>query len=232
MFLTRAFHHLQQRLISSLRFFSLSCLLVTSSCAQVARPPCFLELPAYSPQGDRISSRVTDVHPPASDGDPMIDLLTIPDPSYRMIVNGSTLFFPKQFVGRALMITVESGSLRLKRRVTLTACQQRTSVVFGQSNTGVDVATSVISGRIVGCKTNNEWWVRVTPMFGGQDSPTSQEGLVNEDGNFRVDTSVEGLRYLVIVGRRKEPLRTLALNVVIGGKNDLGIIDVGGLCAQ
>src|SRR5579871_4274880 len=193
-------------------------LVIGGSCAEEVQPPCFVELPAFGPQGEPLTSKIAAVYPPPEQGDSSIDLLTIPQRQYRMMADGNRLDFPKEFVGRTIMVTFESERHRtLRRRVVLTACHQRTSIVFGESDSAVDVASSTVSGRISGCEIAGDWWVRAMPMFGGQDSPTSYEGYVAGDGLFHIDASFAGHRHILIIGRGKDPVRAIPVNVVVGG---------------
>jgi hypothetical protein len=88
-------------------------------------------------------------------------------------------------------------------------------------------------GRITGCPTAGDWWVRVMPMFGVFRDFLPHEGYVSpKDGSFTVSGSMRGERHLVAIGRGREALKVLGFDVVEGGRNDVGVIDLSTVCSK
>ncbi len=162
-----------------------------------------------------------------------MDLLTVQQKEYRASVSGEKLYFVKQFLGRSLLITFEDdGQRRFKQRVTLMSCEQRWSITRGQLDSGADVSGSMVSGRFSGCVFSGNWWIRAMPMFGAEQSPRAFDGYVKNDGSFQVTASLAGQRYIFVVGKDKQPIKAIAVDVVVGGKNETGIVDLTGLCPK
>lgn len=193
-------------------------------------PLCFLEVPVYDAQGNRLQAQISAV---TFEGR-STSLLTAQD-EYRVAVRGSMIYFPKLLIGmRRLEITLTlDGRPRMKRRVALMTCEQRTSLQQGTRSTPYDVAWTTVSGRLTGCQLTGDWWVLAAKMFGVQETPTVHDGIVRlSDGRFSIDSSFEGQRHVLVVGRGKQPIKTIAVDVVVGGKNELGDISLQGLCPE
>jgi len=203
------------------------------ACAQEPLPACFVELPVYDATGNRVDFDVVSVSVGNESGK-TFDLLTTEHPEVRVAARGNRVYFPKGLIGgRRYTIGLENaGGDRAVTRVALLECQQRTPVPYGVSETGADVGWSTMSGHLSGCPLVGDWWVRAMPMFGGQDLLSSSTGYLNpEDGAFWLMFD-RGIRHIVIIGKGKNPVRTLGVNVLEGGKNDLGTIDLSKDCPE
>jgi hypothetical protein len=207
-------------------------IMLGASCFAASQPSCVVDLAVYGPRGDRTATMLLSVNPPPGEGVANnIDFLTTELEQYRMSWDGNRLHFPEALLGRTVMLTLQDEvGRKFKTRITFVACQQRTSVVHGQLDSGADVGASTITGRISGCKTIGDWWIRATPMFGSQ---LSYEGRISQtDGTFHLTANLAGERYIIVIGKDKEPLKVLATDVVIGGKNEMGVLDLTGVCPK
>ena len=214
-----------------LAFFAVMIgLAATAGCADDPRPPCFLELPVYDPTGNQLDFRVTGV---VKEGDKTADFLRTQG-EFRMTVSGDRVYFPKRLAnGLRVEVTLENKKGRkIIQRVPLLSCEQRTTVRYGQSDSGADVFVSTAEGRLSGCRLDGDWWVRSMPMFGTPDDSAAMQGYVRRsDGFFRV-FAPSGERLIVVVGKGKEPIKMLAVNVTAGAKNAIGVVDLSGSCPK
>jgi hypothetical protein len=206
-----------------------------SGMSCVARPqsPCFAEMPVYDAAGNRVPFNIVEV---TLEEDKTVNFLASKYREYGVEVRGSTLYFSKALIGRKpIEVTLENPQgRRLKRRLVLLGCELRTSVQYGQLDSGADVGWSTIIGRISGCNLTGDWWVRATPMFGGLDDiGRSFEGYVrSSDGTFSLHSSIRGERYIIAIGKDKQPVKAVGTNVIVGGRNDVGVVDLKGLCPE
>jgi len=70
-------------------------------------------------------------------------------------------------------------------------------------------------------------------MFGGlTDARVVHEGYLHKaDGSFRITASMQGERHIVVIGRGRDPVISLGVDVVEGGQhNDVGTVDLRGKC--
>jgi hypothetical protein len=202
-------------------------LLMALGCASDDNHSCFVEVPIYNAVGERMPLSVTKItlasHTP--------NLLTIPEPEYRFKIVGDRIFFPSQAINNWIKITLNVNGGVITRRIALMACHQRTSLRDGQRDSGADVSTTSVTGRLVGCRFQGDWWIRATPMFGAHEDPASYEGYISpRDGFFSFTSSMRGERHIVVVGRNKTPVKAFAFDVVVGGANRIGDLNLREVC--
>jgi hypothetical protein len=229
MFLTYG-DHARVRIVRSILWLAMVVISVHAEAAD-SRPACVLEVPVYDAHGNRVSSVVKSVRLEGSGG---ANLLTIEDKAYRVVVDGPRLYFPDVLIGRRrLELTIETAAgLKAKRLVPLMSCRQRTSLELGRLDTVGDVSSTTVRGRLVGCNLGGDWWIRAMPMFGALESVTIHEGFVRPDGVFKMTSSFTGERYVFVVGNGKRVIKALAADVVVGETNDIGEVDLRGLCPE
>ena len=199
-------------------------------CA-AALPPCFVELPVYDPEGNKLSFRLTSAIVPADEGGTAMDLRSTTDNEYRSTVVGDRLYFPLEAMIQTLMsLTFEDNEgNQIRERVALVTCEQRTSFRYGTKDSGIDGGTE-LRGRVAGCAFSGDWWVRAMPMFGGFEGGSSCEGFVRPtDGVFSL-MGMFGERQIVVFGKGKRPVKAVAADVVQGDVNDMGVVDLRGSC--
>ncbi len=203
-----------------------------AGCSKAAPlPPCYVDVPLYDARGNRLSYKLVSVTP---EGGKDADLLTFADPQYRVTPKGERLYVSKKFVGaRRIEVTLksETGST-VVARIAVMDCQQRTSLSDGRLDTELDVFASTVRGRFTGCPMAGDWWVSAMPMFHGQEYPLLHEGYIQPDGVFWITSSMQGQRHMIVVGKGKLPVKVFAADIVIGGKNELGDIDLSASCPK
>jgi len=69
------------------------------------------------------------------------------------------------------------------------------------------------------------------PMFGGHEGPTVEGYIDSSDGRFWLNC-YRGERHIVVIGRDKQPIKAFGFDLISGGKNDAGTIDLSGLCPK
>ncbi len=192
---------------------------------------CFLEMPVYDPFGNRLSFRVVRVA--IKNGGVRTDLLgkTVDGITIRS-AGDRVLFSSDRIVGkRPIEVTLEGPqSRRVTSEVYPTTCRQRRSLFYGQSDTGATVAFIQIKGRLSGCTIDRDWWVRATPMFGGHDGTTAEDGYVEADGTFSLEVAALGVRRILVIGRGRHPVKAVGVDVTVGRPTDVGLISLAGLC--
>jgi hypothetical protein len=194
-------------------------------------PKCFVDLPVYGPTGHKLAFTVEKIT--RADNDKSFNFLVTKDRRYRMVIEGSRLYFSDEVpVGAVFELTLrDDRGATIKRPLALMACQQRTSLEEGEVETGDDVSASGIAGRVVGCQLEGDWWMRAMPMFGGHWDTVSYEGYVNQtDGAFSLNASLRGTRHIVVFGRGRQPVKALGVDLVEGRQNDIGVIDLSDSC--
>lgn len=71
------------------------------------------------------------------------------------------------------------------------------------------------------------------PMYGGYEGPSVYEGRIDPaNGSFTLEASMRGVRHVLVVGTDKQPLKVFAVDVIVGGKNDAGDLDLSGSCPK
>jgi hypothetical protein len=203
------------------------------SCAQHTGS-CAVTFELYDARGNAQSFEILAVKPTSEPEDQRfardIDLLKPNITGYRFVAKGNRLQFPREFLAqRPVEITFHvEKSNKLKQQIFLHSCNQRATVVGGEQYANGTAAWSHVSGKIVGCR--EALWIRATPMFGDPASSFAFDGHVNANGEFSVAVN-RGVRHLLIVGTGKQPLKAVAIDVVNGGRNLVGEVDVGS-CAN
>ncbi|MDP9339264.1 MAG: hypothetical protein M3P45_10390 [Acidobacteriota bacterium] len=99
--------------------------------------------------------------------------------------------------------------------------------------TGADVNWISTTGKLVGCKFGGDWWVRAVPMFGTSDSFHNSEpvdGYVASNGNFWLVLNPNGIRYTMIIGKGKNPIKSIGFDAITGKNTNLGLVDLKRLC--
>ena len=69
-------------------------------------------------------------------------------------------------------------------------------------------------------------------MFGGHEGDLNHEGTVRSSGEFQIDSSFGGERHILIIGFGSEPLKAIGINLIVGGKNNLGDVDMSSACPK
>ncbi|MDX2180337.1 MAG: hypothetical protein SFV18_12155 [Bryobacteraceae bacterium] len=215
-------------------FKATPCLLVLlflSAKCQGEKPntPCFIDVPVYDPFGERLPFRVVRVSP---ENAKHMNLLRTRIDGIQVTSIGSRVVFPaKPILGAEVKTTLEDAKKRrLTTRFVVTDCHMRRSQVYRSSDNGFDVSSIPVKGRLSGCRFTGDWWVRVLPMFGGPDHVIAADGYVHENGALELAVETLGVRRILIVGKGKEALRTIAFNTTSGKNSDVGMIDLRGAC--
>jgi hypothetical protein len=203
----------------------IAVLTIASAASVCAQLDCSVEMPVYDQYGKRLAFRIASVRPVAVTSEGSVDRRVIG--TYRVAATGASIEFAKSWLQTdgfvANLVGPESAKIDVK--VPVGRCRYRQSTVYGRNDTGADVNFSVISGRIIGCRMEGDWWVRAVPMFGGGAFVGSFEGFVNRaSGEFELAASMSGQRHVVLVGRDSDVIRTISINVVVGGKNKIAPI--------
>ena len=66
-------------------------------------------------------------------------------------------------------------------------------------------------------------------MFGGHDKVFAIDGYINPDGNLWLIFAYP-TRHLVTIGKGKNPIKTIAVDVKGDKAIDLGVIQLAGIC--
>jgi hypothetical protein len=134
---------------------------------------------------------------------------------------GDEVIFPKcRANGVRFIVTLSDGSGKtVVAKIPLVQRRQTVRLRVGESEAYGDVAWSTVRGRITGCRTSGEWWVRSMPMFGatGAAGLWVAEGEVAPDGSFELSGSLAGERHILVVGKGKEPVKAAAFNLTVAG---------------
>jgi len=208
-------------------------LILGNQLAKAAQlPACSLDVPVYGPKGERLPFKITAA---TLEGEKDTDLFTIRQEEYRVLARGDRLYFRPGFIGkRRLTLVLENGKGgKITTHVALMHCQQRASVELGGISALVtgDVRLSKASGRLTGCKLVGDWWIRAMPMFGASWPPAALEGHIGKDGTFVLSVQ-NGERHLVIIGKDKQPVKVVGVDVIEGRVNEMGVVDLRGSCPK
>lgn len=190
---------------------------------------CFVHVPMFDAVGNGIPVTLREAR---IAGQRNVNLLNSADGGVRITSEGDLIRFPRGLIGAVIELDLQvNRRLTTRRKVTLMDCRQRTSLQHGQLDSGADVRASRLKGRLVGCSLSDEWWIRAMPLFGGHEDPASYEGFIDpSNGSFSLVASLRGERHIIVIGRNKDPVKVIAANVEVGGMNDLGTIQLSGLC--
>ena len=194
---------------------------------------CYVDILAYDAYGHRLPPvKIVSVKTTSKE-----DMLALRTPIGRFVVASSPtsrLYFPRQAPLPSADLVfgfVDASGKRHAEGITLLSCRSQVAVSLGQQETGADVSGSVIRGKLTGCSFSDEWWIRAFPMYGGQLTTTFTGSII--DGNFEIIGGMKGVRSVIVIGFRKEPVKTFATNLLAGGSpNDLGTIDLSLYCKR
>jgi hypothetical protein len=196
--------------------------------------PCILEIPVYSPTADRLPFKITRVIPTSVNGDEKFDLLSHKIDGITATAKGDRVFFSsKKIIGGALEVTLEGpGKARLATKLIMTGCRVRRELVLGSSDLGFDVSGVDVRARLAGCNFKGDWWVRAMPMFSNTEKAGVSEGYVDVDGSIFLALGGLGERTILVIGKGKQPVKSIALDITVGKRHDFGSVDLSGLCPK
>ncbi len=206
-------------------------LLTCSSLFGAGKPVCFVRVPVYDAFGQKLPFVISGVF---KAGERQLgDLSRIQDKRYALRSIGERLYFPESAIGALLDVQlIGPKGVTTTAQLAITACQQRSSVQYGHLDSGADVRTSTVTGRVSGCSLDGDWWIKATPMFGEFAQMGAYEGLIRADGAFAIVASMRGGRYIVVIGKDREPVKAFSAEISRGGKNEIGDVDLRGLCPK
>lgn len=205
-------------------------------------PPCFVDLPVFNEYGHRIDGAILSV---SLQGVPESDLLhpiTDKRRAFHVKIVGQRIYFEKSLVDFVpLRIEFRSRFRNGQRKpmahsviVPVFDCRQTFTLQQGESGMESEAVITRIEGRIVGCSVDRNWWVRVVPMFGGQDLGAQSifDGYLDVDtGVYRVVAPLRGVRQIVIIGRDDKTIGAFGVNLTRGKRNeDMGDVDLRAAC--
>lgn len=201
--------------------------------AQTPLPKCVYHIPMYNAVGVAIPFTIVSVTPEGSNA----NLLGASDISVRFVAQGERLYFSEKLLRRGVPIVklgfqIKGERAVLIRRLPLYSCSPRWSLSVGELDSGLDVSSSIATGRLTGCEISGDWWIRLIPMFGSQEGSLIHEGVVRGNGEFEVDASFSGERHIMVVGRDSTPLKVIGVNLTRGGKNRIGDVAMAGSCRK
>lgn len=207
----------------------LPCLLLGSVNGQAVQNGCTLDVPVYGPTGAQLAFRISRVSPFGRNN---VDLLAMPGSGFQVQVPETRLAFPRTVLSRTLRITLEDRAGRiLTQSIELGTCQQRVSLRYGVSASVLgDSSSETVIGRLSDCRFDGDWWMLAMPIFGVLGSSVS-EGVVQPDGSFAISGGLRDGRYLAVIGKGAEPVKTIAFNVQGGASpKNLGTVSLRGVC--
>lgn len=192
-----------------------------------------MDVPVYDPQGNYLPYQVSRVF--IEEEKKTLDLLGRTIDGMSITSSGSWILFSTDQIvrGRTFKVTLTSPRRKpITQEVFANSCQARWSIVSESLDQGADSAGVSIRGYLSGCQFSKDWWIRLMPMFGGQNHYVGEEGHVRESGFFDFGYSAgSGDRHLMVIGRGKEPIKVIPANIVLGGPViNLGIVDLKGFC--
>jgi hypothetical protein len=157
--------------------------------------------------------------------------------TYGIAKSKAAIIFDKQWLGsdgfRVVLVAAIAGSpiRNIEIEVPMLACRYRQSTVVGQRATGDDAEYTVAVGRVVGCKLEGEWWLRAVAIFGGGSYAPGIEGFIDRvSGEITLAAIPSGTRHLVILGHGKDPIRTIAVDFVLGQQNVIPVFRLSPEC--
>jgi hypothetical protein len=198
-----------------------------SACA--AQKDCVIQFAVYDPAENSLDFRVTRV---SAEKGGQVDLLQ-GSPKIFTVQGNLLSFSDRRILGRSLEIQLEGPKgAKLSRTAVVAACRLRFPIFYGVFDSGSDVNGIFVKGRVSGCSFRGDWWVRSFPMFGGHEGWADYpvDAFVESDGTFSLVLGALGVRRILVVGRGKEPLKAVAINVTQGKNSDVGVIELKGLC--
>ena len=214
-----------------LQFIRFATMLLFAATSQSLAASCQVELKVFNGYGDPLEFTISRVVPSGKS----IDLLTHPDFLNFAPTNKHILVFSKDTYALLspfdLFLQTSGKKLLSKHTVSVTDCPQRITIVTNPGLVGPnDSVGTLVFGKIQGCKITGDWWVRVYPMFGSEKTDAAVEGTVQKDGSFQASGYMGGQRSLLIVGRGKEPVEVIGVNVYTGKINEIGTVDLTNRC--
>lgn len=191
---------------------------------------CVVQVPLYNYDGRRAAATIVRVSPTER---PDVNLLSGTLPGAKFTVAGDRLSFPKALLQQSVRVTFQNPQGQTSGgTLPLFTCRQRTSFLWGFGKSTLDVNSTTVEGRLRGCLFTGDWWVRAMPIFGGHNYQAVFEGAVDANGAFWLAGGMMTERHLIIVGREREPVKALAYDVLEGGKNNIGTVDLSGACPK
>jgi hypothetical protein len=138
----------------------------------------------------------------------------------------------RELLNKPLEVTIlAEGGDSAKASILFSRCPHRQSIRVGSSENYGDTTGETIRGRVKGCRPDESWWLRATPMFGAQHPRFPLEGTILSDGTFYLEGPMEGERHILVFGKGRDPLKSIGINVTVAGNNDVGAIDLSKECS-
>lgn len=214
---------------------SVLLIMACAACLVGAEPACVVDFPVYDATGNRLDFKVTRVSPVDDDSLNLLQM-QLPKP-YGTAVTGSRVAFilpdPREIMGRAVVVTLaNSDGVTLTTRGVIMRCPQRMSVRYGEAEALGDLAWVTATGRATGCRFEGDWWVRAMPMFGTSLGAWVAEGQIGADGSFTISGGMKGERHIVVLGKGKQPVRAVGIDITVGGTNNIGTVDLSDFCPE
>ena len=208
------------------------CLLPFCSSAigqALAGESCIAEVVSYSPDGERLPFKLVSMRLVMHKD---IELLGNRVDGMRAVQEGSKIHFS----GRSLigmpdveLAFREPGGRMLRTRRPLPACGARVSVISFGLIVGRELSVIRAKGELAGCSSfGSEWWIKVVPLFG--ETGPQVEAFVERTGRFNLVLPPAPIRQCILVGRGKEIIKALAIDIHLEVEIDLGRIHVDGAC--
>jgi hypothetical protein len=202
-----------------------------SSLFSASGSECFVGVPVYDGLGNKLPFVISGVFKAGERG--LGDLLQLQDKRYGLRAVGERLYFNQPAIGAELDVKLSGPSgATTTTQVAINACRQRSSVQYGQLDSGADVRTSTLTGHLSGCKVDGDWWIKAMPMFGEYAQMGAYDGIIGADGVFEIVASMRGGRYIVVVGKDREPVKAFSAEISVGAKNLVGTVDMRGFCPK
>jgi len=213
------------------RVFPLLMLFLMCSATSHAQEPsmaCPVDVRVYSPSGDLLPYKIIQV---TATGGHAGNLLKAKKADVVLSNNGKTIVFPSnRIVTREIEVVLEDQRKQtLTTRFIVNSCPLRRSLFAGASPILADTTGFPVSGQLKGCSFDGDWWVRAVPMFGGQEKLFVIDGHVSSGGRFWL-TLAYSVRHLIVIGKGKNPIKVLGVDVATDQPIDAGLIDVSNQC--
>lgn len=193
-----------------------------------AQNSCVVEIPVYDTHGDALSFQITRLSAKDNLG---FDLLTL-----HKVVESSgdrLTVFDRSILRHTLVATLRNAQgNEITQELSILQCPQRVSISFGSSEEYGDLGFQTLRGRLSGCAFLGDWWVRLVPMFGTSLRTGIAEGPVETSGAFSISAQLGGTRNILIVGKDKQPITAIGVNVTEGMTTDSGTINIAHNCPK
>ncbi len=214
----------------------LRLLFIILSAASISHAECYLDINIYDPNGNKLNYQIDDVYLHKENIRKSIlhkdiDGIKAESKNNRLFINDSNIVGGIDLEVRLLNKITND---KINRIVNFNSCNGLVSF-FSDHESSVDSADVFglrVHGKLIGCKFDNSWWIKIISLFNDPAGNSFEEGAISISGQFDFLIPPSGRRKMIIIGQGKRPIKAFSTNATVPMDINLGTINLSNLCSD